>query len=88
MHGHTKFHLLGLSSAISVTIYMCKRIKWPNSATGLNPLTSLISEPLAFHIVGGGTKFSSLHLAPSISKTHSEPTMILVVLTAIVFQLL
>ena len=73
-----------------VTIYMCKRIKWPNSATGLNPLTYLISEPLAFHIVVVvvDTKFISLHLAPSNSKTPSEPPMILVALTRIVFQLL
>jgi hypothetical protein len=79
VHRHTKFHLTGLLSAMC-TIYPVQEDQVAQSCLWSNPFTSLMSESLASHIVGG-IEFSILHFALFISKTHGEPPMILVALT-------
>jgi hypothetical protein len=79
VHRHTKFHLTGLLSAMC-TIYPVQEDQVAQSCLWSNPFTSLMSESLASHIVGG-IEFSILHFALFISKTHGKPPMILVALT-------
>ena len=59
VHCHTKFHLAGLLSAMCI-IYHVQEDQVAQSRHRYDPFTSLMSEPLASHIVGG-KEFSILH---------------------------